>query len=172
MSDIVFISGSPSATSRTSTLLGALASKLEARGWSTAQIHVRDLPAADLASARAQDPRTQEALALIAGARAVVVGTPVYKASLTGTLKAFLDLLPQDALRGKIALPVASGAAPAHALCVEHELSPLLFALGADAVVRGHYFLDGDLADGRLSAAADAALSTAATRLLSFGGSR
>jgi FMN reductase len=171
MSDIVFISGSPSATSRTSLLLGALAAKLAEL--STAQVQVRDLPAADLAGARAQDPRTQEALALVATARAVVVGTPVYKASLTGTLKAFLDLLPQDALKGKIALPIASGAAPAHALCVEHELCPLLFALGADAVVRGHYFLDGDLADGRLSAGADAAIAAAATRLLSFvGGTR
>jgi FMN reductase len=172
MSDVVFISGSPSATSRTATVLAALAAKIGEGGLRTAQIQVRELPAADLASATAQDARTQEALRLVAGARAVVVGTPIYKASLTGMLKAFLDLLPHEALKGKVALPVGTGAAAAHSLTIEHSLAPLLFALGADAVVRGQYFIDTDLAEGKLSPAAAQAVESAATRLLSFGGTR
>lgn len=172
MSDVVFISGSPSATSRTATALAALAKRLEERGLGTAHIQVRELPAADLAAAKAQDARTQEALRVVAGARAVVVGTPIYKASFTGMLKAFLDLLPHEALKGKVALPVGTGAAAAHSLTIEHSLAPLLFALGADAVVRGQYFIDTDLADGKLSPAAALAVESAATRLLSFGGTR
>jgi FMN reductase len=172
MSDVVFISGSPSATSRTATALSALAAKVAERGLETAQIQVRDLPPADLAAAKAQDPRTHEALRLVAGARAVVIGTPIYKASLTGMLKAFLDLLPHEALKGKLAMPVGTGAAAAHSLTIEHSLAPLLFALGADAVVRGQYFIDVDLADGKLSPAAALAVESAATRLLTFGGTR
>ena len=172
MSEVVFISGSPSATSRTQAALSALAARVAERGLETAQIQVRELPAADLLAAKAQDPRTQEALRLVAGARAVVIGTPIYKASLTGMLKAFLDLLPHEALKGKLAMPVGTGAAPAHSLTIEHSLAPLLFALGADAVVRGQYFIDTDLADGKLSPAAALAVESAATRLLTFGGTR
>jgi len=172
MSDVVFISGSPSATSRTATALGALAAKVSEGGLRTAQIQVRELPAADLGGAKAQDPRTQDALRLVAGARIVVIGTPIYKASLTGMLKAFLDLLPHEALKGKIAMPVGTGAAAAHSLTIEHSLAPLLFALGADAVVRCQYFIDTELADGKLSAAAALAVESAATRLLTFGGTR
>jgi FMN reductase len=164
MSDVVLISGSPSPSSRTATVLGALAARLAEAGRSTTLLQVRELPIAD-----PQDQRMKDALALVDGARAVVVGTPIYKASLTGLLKSFLDLLPPEALKGKVAMPVASGAAPGHALAVEHQLSPLLFALGADAVVRGQYFIDLDLADGRLSPAAATALAAATSRLLAFG---
>lgn len=41
-------------------------------------------------------------------ARGVILATPVYKAAYTGLLKAFLDLLPQDGLAGKIVLPIAT----------------------------------------------------------------
>jgi FMN reductase len=165
MSDVVLVSGSPSASSRTATVLSALAARLAEAGRSTSLLQVRELP----------DPQSQQgrdALALIASAKAVVVGTPVYKASLTGLLKSFLDLLPPDALKGKAAMPIATGAAPGHALAVEHQLAPLLFALGADAVVRGQYFIDADLADGQLSPAAATALAAATSRLLAFGGTK
>jgi FMN reductase len=165
MSDIVLISGSPSASSRTVTVLNAMAAHLQEAGRQTTLLHAREL----------SDPQSQQvkdSLGLIARCKAVVVGSPIYKASLTGLLKSFLDLLPPDALKGKVAMPVATGAAPGHALAIEHELSPLLFALGADAVVRGQYFVDPDLADGRLSAAAATALGAASVRLLAFGGSK
>jgi FMN reductase len=167
VSDVVLISGSPSRTSRTATVLDALAARVAEAGHSAAVLHARDL--GDGAS-----PQCQDALVQVAAARAVVIASPVYKASLTGLLKSFLDLLPPDALKGKVAMPVASGAAPGHALAVEHELAPLLFALGADAVVRGQYFVDPDLADGRFSPTASTALAAAASRLLAlaFGGTR
>jgi FMN reductase len=163
MSDVVLISGSPSVSSRTATVLNFCADKLREAGRKATVIQVRDLT-------NPQSPQTKDALALIGAARAVVIGTPVYKASLTGLLKSFLDLLPPDALKGKVALPLATGAAPAHALCLEHELAPLLFALGADAVVRGRYFIDPDIPDGKLSPTAAASLAAAAARLITHGG--
>ena len=42
-------------------------------------------------------------------ALAVVIATPVYKAAYSGILKAFLDLLPQDGLDGKLVLPTPAG---------------------------------------------------------------
>jgi FMN reductase len=172
MSDVVLVSGSPSASSRTATVLASLADHLEKAGQTTSLLQVRELPSADLTSGRAQDQRTKDALAQIAGAKAVVIGTPIYKASLTGLLKSFLDLLPPDALKGKMAMAIGTGAAPAHALAIEHQMAPLLFALGADAVVRGQYFIDCDLADNQLTAAAAAALAAAGARLIALGGTR
>ncbi|HYU16158.1 MAG TPA: NADPH-dependent FMN reductase [Candidatus Acidoferrum sp.] len=172
MSDVVTISGSPSASSRTAAVLGALAAELGRAGLASQAIEVRTLPPSDLVGGRAQDPATRAAIERIAAARAVVVGTPVYKAAFTGLLKAFLDLLPQDLLAGKVALPIAVGAAPAHALAVEQTLAPLLLALGADAVVRGLYLLDAQFTQGEADAAAAAALSAAALRLARFVGGR
>ena len=164
MSDVVLISGSPSVSSRTATVLNFCAEKLREAGRKTTVIQVRELT-------NPQSQQTKDALTLIGEARAVVIATPVYKASLTGLLKSFLDLLPTDALKGKVALPLATGAAPAHALAIEHELSPLLFALGADAVVRGRYFIDTtDIPDGKLSPTAAASLAAAAARLITYGG--
>jgi FMN reductase len=165
MSDVVLISGSPSATSRTATVLNACAAKLAEAGRKTTLLQVRELT----------DPNSQQvkdALEVIASSKAIVLATPIYKASLTGLLKSFLDLLPPDALKGKAALPLATGASPAHALALEHELAPLLFALGADAVVRGQYFIDPELEGGKLSPTAAAALAAAAARLITYGGSK
>jgi FMN reductase len=170
MSHVVAISGSPSATSRTVTVVELLLAELRRAGIDGELVEARVLPPADLLAGRAQDAATRSALERIAAARAVVVATPVYKAAFTGVLKAFLDLLPTDALAGKVALPIAMGAAPGHALAVEQTLSPLLLALGAEAVLRGLYLLDGQLANGRLDAAGTAALEAAASRVARFGG--
>src|SRR6266704_3318690 len=38
----------------------------------------------------------------------IVAGTPVYRATYSGLLKVFFDLLPQDSLIGKIGVPLAT----------------------------------------------------------------
>ena len=53
---------------------------------------------------------TQATLAAIAGADAVVLATPVYRGSLTGTLKNLLDHVPVEALGDKPVAIVAMGA--------------------------------------------------------------
>ena len=73
---------------------------------------------------------------------AVIVATPVYKAAYSGLLKAFLDLLPQDSLKGKVVLPVATSAIPGHGLALDCALKPVLSALGARHVLDGIYALD------------------------------
>jgi FMN reductase len=139
---VVTISGSPSADSRTQELATEVGATLASLGFEVAAINVRDLPAEDLIHARSDSPALRQALGLIERARGVVVFTPVYKASYTGVLKAFLDVLPQFGLGGKIVLPVATGGTLAHVLAIDYALRPVLFALNALHVVNGLFILD------------------------------
>jgi FMN reductase len=58
-------------------------------------------------------------------ADALVVGTPVYKASYSGALKHLFDLIPPNALTGKPVLLAATAGSPLHGLVAEHQLRPL-----------------------------------------------
>jgi len=57
-------------------------------------------------------------------------------------LKVFFDLLPRDALAGKVAVPIATGAGQAHALVIDHALRPLLASVGALVISTGVYGID------------------------------
>jgi len=142
MSLIVTISGSPGAASRTSALTTRVGRALAGQGFEVESINVRDLPAADLIHAATDAPALQPALALVERARGVVIATPIYKASYTGVLKTFLDLLPQFGLLDKVVLPLATGGTLAHVLAIDYALRPVLHALGAHHVVPGLFVLD------------------------------
>ena len=146
MAIIVTLSGSPLATSRTAALAEHVAARLASRGFAVRSIAVRDLDAEALLHARAEAPGVREALALVASADALVIATPVYKASYTGVLKAFLDLLPQLGLAGKTVLPLATGGTIAHVLALDYGLRPVLASLGALHIVNGLFILDKLLA--------------------------
>jgi FMN reductase len=75
----------------------------------------------------------------VAEADAIVIATPVYKASYTGILKAFLDLLPQDGLKDKLVLPLATGGSQSHLLALDYALRPVLQALDARQVFTSIY---------------------------------
>jgi FMN reductase len=75
----------------------------------------------------------------------VITACPVYKASYTGLLKAFLDRYGNNGMAGTVALPVMLGAAPHHALAVETHLRPLLVELGASVPTRGLYLLESQM---------------------------
>ncbi len=142
MSLIVAVSGSPSSTSRTLLLARHVIGRLGRAGFDVALINVRDLPSEDLLAGRADAPAVQRAVALLERADGVVVATPVYKAAYSGTLKVFLDLLPQFALAGKAVLPLATGGTVAHVLAIDYALRPVLAALGARHVLNGLFLLD------------------------------
>jgi FMN reductase len=146
MALVLTISGSPSTPSRSAALANHVAGDLRARGFELASINVRDLPAAALITGQITDPAIAEAIALVERADALVVATPIYKASYTGVLKAFLDLLPQLALTGKVVLPLATGGTIAHVLAIDYALRPVLASLGAQHIVNGLFVLDKLLA--------------------------
>ncbi|MBC7665274.1 MAG: NADPH-dependent FMN reductase [Caulobacter sp.] len=138
---IVALAGSPSANSRSTALLRhVLASFPEStpRG----EIVLRDLPAAALVRADFDDPAIRRAREQVAAARLVVIATPIYKAAYSGLLKTFLDLLPQDALRGKTVLALGTGGSAAHLLALDYALKPVLAALGARHILDAAYAVD------------------------------
>ncbi|WP_295997499.1 NADPH-dependent FMN reductase [Rugamonas sp.] len=136
---ILLIGGSPSTSSSSSRFLHHVGDKLALRGHSVNKLHVRELPAEALLHADCSHADIARALAAVAAADAVVIATPVYKASFSGILKTFLDLLPQDGLAGKLVLPLASGGSQSHMLALDYALRPVLHALEARHVLASIY---------------------------------
>jgi FMN reductase len=142
MTSVLIISGSPSSTSRTERLAASIADRIAARDVAASLLDVRDLPAEDLLHARFDAPKIVEAVGRVAAADGIVVATPVYKAAYSGLLKAFLDVLPQFGLRGKVVLPLATGGTVAHVLAIDYALRPVLSSLDPLHVVNGLFVLD------------------------------
>ncbi len=147
--NVVGVSGSPAARSRSRVLLEAALNALERYGTRGRPIDLAGLPA-DALLGRREDPTVADALAAVQAARIIVVGTPIYRATYSGLLKVFFDLLPQDALAGKVAIVIATGATPGHLLTVDHGLRPLLASVGALVVPTGVYGTDAQFRDGRI----------------------
>ncbi len=145
MSDILLISGSPSARSRSSALLDYAVERLSLEGLGAELVSIRDYPAEDLILGRFDSPAFAEFKHLVAEARGIVVATPVYKAAYTGSLKALLDILPQQAFRNKTLLPIATGGSLAHLLVLDYALKPVLGSLGASDILQGIYVTDAQL---------------------------
>ena len=136
---VLLLGGSPSASSSGARLLQHIGDKLALQGHRCTKLHVRDLPAEALLHADFSDPAIIRASALVQEADAIVIATPVYKASYTGILKAFLDLLPQDGLDGKLVLPLATGGSQSHMLVLDYALRPVLASLAARFILPGIY---------------------------------
>ena len=140
--NILLLAGSPSTPSRSTRLLHHVGDKLALLGHRYVKLHVRDLPAQALLHADFNDAALKTAREQVAQADAVVIATPVYKAAYSGILKTFLDLLPQDGLRGKLVLPLATGGSQSHMLALDYGLRPVLSALDAKHVLPSIYATD------------------------------
>lgn len=77
--------------------------------------------------------------------RLAVVTSPVYKATYSGLLKAFLDRIGHGELHEVVVVPLMVGASAQHALAVEVYLRPLLAELGAVLPTRGLFLLESEL---------------------------
>jgi FMN reductase len=142
---ILLLGGSPSVPSSSSRLLLHIGEKLAAQGYRYQRVHVRDLPARALLLGDGTDAAIKRATDAVAAAQAIVIATPIYKASYSGVLKAFLDLLPQDGLAGKVILPIATGGSQSHMLALDYALRPVLHALAAKQVLTGIYAISQQL---------------------------
>jgi FMN reductase len=99
-------------------------------------------PAADL------DDDTATAIAAVESAGALVVATPIYRGSMTGSLKNLFDLMPVPALQGKVVGIVAMGASDHHYLGAERHLRDVLAFFGAVPMPVAVYLNGGDFEDG------------------------
>lgn len=82
--------------------------------------------------------------AAISQAEVVIFASPVYRGSLTGTLKTLLDLLSIEDLRNKPVGIVTMAAAPHHFLSAERHIRDILNWFGAATVPNSLFFVDKD----------------------------
>ena len=143
---IVVIHGSPSDRSRSSLLAELVERRLLEAGPAIQHVVVRHLPPAALIGADVDDEAIRDALGKVERASAVIFATPVYKGAYSGLLKLFIDLLPHEALAGKVALPLVTGGGPAHFMALDCALKPVLAALGARVVLTGVFATDAQIA--------------------------
>lgn len=101
---------------------------------------------------------TAATLAAIEAADVVVLATPVYRGSMTGTLKNLIDLVPVPALRGKVVGLVAMGASDHHFVGAERHLRDVLAFFGALVLPVAVYLTAADFADGAPGERAEAEL--------------
>jgi FMN reductase len=161
---VFLLGGSPSPQSSSSRLLQHIGERLALHGQRLARLDVRELPPASLLALDVAEPAIARALAELRRADAIVVATPVYKAAYSGLLKAFLDLLPQDALAGKLVLPLATGGSQSHMLALDYALRPVLASMSARSILPSIYATSeqlGSAADGGLVLAAPIAVRLA-----------
>lgn len=80
------------------------------------------------------DGDTKYVTETIMEADAIIIGTPVFQASIPGTLKNIFDLLPINAFRDKVVSIVVTAGSPKHYLIVEQQLKPILSYMKAHIV--------------------------------------
>jgi FMN reductase len=78
----------------------------------------------------------------------VVFATPVYRGSMTGALKNVFDLLPVQALAGKVVALVAMGASDHHFLGADRHWRDILTFFGALPIPASAYLTGADFEEG------------------------
>lgn len=111
---LIFIAGSPTVDSRSARLLDAIAALLREGDVVTRRYSPLDFSPHALLHANSNDPHLQSFIQDMQSCDGVVVATPVYKGTFTGSLKVLLDVIPPDALEGKVMLAIATARQPAH----------------------------------------------------------
>lgn len=144
MGKFVIVSGSPAEFSR-SAAIAKFVGELLAENNEVEFIQVKDLPPEDLVYAKWDSEAIKKSISLIESADALVVISPVYKASYTGLLKTFIDLLPEKSLVNKTILPILNGGTVAHLLSLEYAFKPVFSVLGATDIVNGVYLVDSQV---------------------------
>jgi FMN reductase len=139
---ILLIAGSPAERSRSTALLHYASRRLTDHGFDVSELGLRDLPAEDLVTGQYMGEAAQKLRQRVDAAEAVLIASPIYKASFSGGLKAVLDLLDERALANKLVLPIATGGSAAHLLALEYGFKPVLSSLGARHILAGVYATD------------------------------
>ena len=137
------VSAGDSPTSKTR----ALASAALELGEGGRLIDLLDLPA-DALLGRGHHPAVDEAVATAGAADVLVLSTPVYRATYSGALKAFLDRFPADGLAGTAVVLAATAGSPAHYLALDTGGRAVVASLGGWTVPAIVYATGADFTDG------------------------
>ena len=142
ISPYVTVNGNPSATSRTATVARVAGDLLGG----AESIDLGDLPAEALLGRR-EDSDIVRVLAAIKAAHVLVVATPTDRATCSALTTSIFELLPHDALRGVVVIPIATGTTRDHFLAVDHVLRPVVASLQALTTSTAVFASDADFAD-------------------------
>lgn len=140
MSHVVVVRGSPQLASRSSWVAQEVTAGLP----DVRFVAPTDLKAEEVLLAR-RSPDVDRFVVDVRGARALVVATPVYKATYAGALKALIDLIPEDALRDKAVLGIATTKSAEHAVPVAAALDALFAFFHARPVAHALVLRDDEL---------------------------
>lgn len=151
---IVGVSGSVTRPSRTTALVSEILDRLSSR----LDTHVRLVELADHApdifaalTPNQLTGRGREIVEAVESADLLVVGTPVYRASMTGALKHLFDLVDHRAFVGKPVVLAATGGSLLHGLITEHQLRPLFGFLNALTLPTTVYAVESDFENYQVS---------------------
>ncbi|KQQ86143.1 FMN reductase [Aureimonas sp. Leaf324] len=164
---ILGISGSVRRPSRTTTLVAQLTRRIAGPLGGTGEVIELVDAAPHLLSALERDALGeigQDLINRIETADALVVGTPVYRASYTGALKHLFDLVDHRALSARPVVLAATGGSTLHGLVTEHQLRPLLSFFGALTLPTTLYATEADFENFALTDPAIAARVERAAR--------
>ncbi|CAM3624664.1 NADPH-dependent FMN reductase [Erysipelothrix urinaevulpis] len=105
-----------------------------------------DLATLDIMFADGRDYRdyegdTKTLVEKILDADALIIGTPVFQASIPGALKNVFDLLPIDSIKDKVVGIVATAGSARHYLVPEYHLKPILAYMKV-ALLDKYVFID------------------------------
>ena len=153
---IVGVSGSVTRPSRTTALVRSIVEAIASRADTDTEIVELADAAPHLFAALTPyqvEGRAREILDLIEGADLLVVGTPVYRASMSGALKHLFDLVDHRAFAGKPVVLAATGGSLMHGLVTEHQMRPLFGFLNALTLPTTVYAVESDFDDYRVTTA-------------------
>lgn len=139
MIDIISIAGCPALTSGANAILGYAQSCLTRTGLQVETVNVRHLPADELWLGQRQSSLMQRSQSLMQQASGLLIATSIQKFGYPGVLKAFLDLLPNDAFVGKQVLLFATAPTLAQFRSCERSLCGILTGLGVNEVLDAVY---------------------------------
>lgn len=91
---------------------------------------------------------TGEVLEKIMHSDVIIIGTPIFQASIPASLKNIFDLLPQNALEQKTVSIFVTSGSDKHFLAAEQQLKPILSYMKANVVPNYVYLLATDF-DGK-----------------------
>jgi FMN reductase len=163
---LVVVSSGDSPTSKTRALAGAALDL----GGGGRLIDLIDLPA-DALLGRRRDDSVDDAVAAASTATVLVLATPIYRATFNGTLKAFLDRFPADALSRTAVVLAATAATPAHYLSLDTGGRSVVASLGGWTVPTVVYATGADFTESLPSDAVVAILRTALDQATSLSSS-
>ena len=141
--ECVAVSAGETASSKTRALAVAA---LEVAGGGQL-VELRDLGADGLLG-RTDDAEVSAAVEAAMRASILVLASPIYRATVTGALKSFLDRFPTDGLRSTAVVLMATAASPLHYLSLDTSGRALVASLAGWTVPTVVYATADDFADG------------------------